>query len=503
MSMRVNKDVEDKLLFSVGSQLNLIFVIIFIILALFLSTTQLKFNSYTNSVSYHINQSSKIVALKKEFTNCERSLESYLSSGNRQQLSQFNDSINLSKQIINELNNSELSNENYFLLKSIETAFNNYFLEGCQASFNYNTKNYEYFSRMYSAEIIQSYLQKYCDELLTSVLQSEKESNGVLVKSVKSMMIFSFVFILFFLIFLILIMIYIFKNITHPLRNLVFQSRSVANGDFDVRVTKLKNNNSMALLINTFNEMNTSIKKMLEELKEKALFEKELIVEQKKNEENQKLLNEARFLALQSQTNPHFLFNTLNSISRMVTLEKNEESLEMLDSLSIMLRYNLSIDERYVPLYRELEVTMEYISIQKKRFGNRLNYDLNVDKELASIIELPKFTLQPLVENAIVHGIEPLEKGGTIFIGTKIENDIISIYVSDDGKGMNKETLKKLRNGEIIRKDDRNHLGFNNTKSRLELFMKSKDILTIDSDENKGTTVNIKILNKTRGGVDV
>lgn len=496
--MTLNKNSEEKLMFSVGSQLNLIFIIIFVILAIFFSTTQFKFGYYTNSVAYHINQSSKIVELKKEFTNCEISLENYLLSGNRQQLSKFNDSVDFSKKIISELNNSGLSNENYFLLKSIETAFNNYFLEGCQASFNYNTKNYEYFSKMYSAEIIQNYLQKYCDELLTSVLQSEKESNEILDKSVKSIMIFSFVFFLSFLVMLVLIMIYIFKNITHPLRLLVNQARAVSKGNFDVRVSTLKNNNSMALLINTFNDMNTSIKRMLEQLKEKALFEKELIEEQKKNEENQKLLNEARFLALQSQTNPHFLFNTLNTISRMITLEKNDDSLEMLESLSIMLRYNLSIDERYVPLFRELEVTMEYIAIQKKRFGKRLNFEINVDKDLAATIELPKFTLQPLVENAIVHGLEPLEQGGTIFIGTIVDDDNVSIYIHDDGKGINSETLAKLREGKAIKKDDRNHLGFNNTKSRLELYMKEKDVLLIDSEENNGTTVIIKILNSQR-----
>jgi len=209
----------------------------------------------------------------------------------------------------------------------------------------------------------------------------------------------------------------------------------------------------------------------------------------------EKLLNEARFLALQSQTNPHVLFNTLNSISRMITLEKNDDSLEMIDSLSSMLRYNLSSDA-VVLLSEEIAVTKEYIAIQKRRFGKRLHFILNVDENLANRIELPKFILQPLVENAIVHGLEPLEKGGTITIETQLIGENFYLSIKDDGKGMNPSMLQKLREGQPILFENRSHLGFNNTKNRMVIFSGDPDVFTIESEENKGCRSIITIKKK-------
>jgi len=500
--MQKIKQKNEKFLFSVGTQLNIILLAIFIILCLYFSITQFEYNKYTRSVTDNSNLTDKVVALKKGISDCEVSIEGYLQSGNRQKLSEFNDSVITSQNLIKEIEKSNISSENYYLLKSIEMSFNNYFAEGCQASFNYNTQNYEYFSRMYSAEIIQNYLQKYCDELLTSLMQNQKKVNQKLNVRVRNLGFFSLAFMLCFLFLILFFSVYIFRNITHPLRLLVHQSRSVSLGNFKVQVKTLKNKNSMGLLIDTFNEMSQSIQKMLERLQKQSLTEKRLIEEQKKNEEQEKLLNEARFLALQSQTNPHFLFNTLNSISRMITLEKNDDSLEMIDSLSSMLRYNLSSDA-VVLLSEEIDVTKEYIAIQKKRFGKRLQFVLHVDENLINRVELPKFILQPLVENAIVHGLEPLEKGGTITIETRLIGENFYLSIQDNGKGMKPSMLQKLREGKPILFENRSHLGFNNTKNRMVIFSGDPAVLKVESEENKGTTITIRLVTKKGAETDV
>lgn len=132
----------------------------------------------------------------------------------------------------------------------------------------------------------------------------------------------------------------------------------IARGNLDAHVKESFGENTVSMLSRAFNHMAFS-------LKEKIESEKQLLVEQRKNEEYEKLLSQARFLALQSQINPHFLFNTLNSINRTVMLGRQEQALTMLDSLAVLLRYNLADAQTPALLGEELGITEEYLKIQK------------------------------------------------------------------------------------------------------------------------------------------
>lgn len=173
------KQKRDSLFFSVGNQINLFLLSIFIIVVVFSVVVRTTMFNYISKSSSNNNLSYEVLTLKKNFSDCEESLNMYLTTGNRQKLNEFNISSEKSKKIIKNLIFSISDSENLYLLKSIETSFNNYFFEGCLASFNFNTNNYEYYSKMYSAEIINDYLQKYCDELLTNLIESEKQANDM------------------------------------------------------------------------------------------------------------------------------------------------------------------------------------------------------------------------------------------------------------------------------------------------------------------------------------
>jgi sensor histidine kinase YesM len=482
----------ERLLFSVGNQINLFLLSIFIIVVAFSFSVRTTMFDYISRSSSNNKLSYEILSLKTNFSDCNESLNMYLTTGNRQKLNEFNISSDKSREIISSLILSISDSENVYLLKSIETSFNNYFFEGCIASFNYNTNNYEYYSKMYLAEIIYNYLQKYCDELLNNLIESEKNTNVLLDSNFNKYSSFLVVFLSAFFIFMLIVILHIYTNVTHPLINLVHQVKKVSKGDLEGKVKSLDRNNSMGLLINTFNDMVDDIKEMMESLKNKVIIERELLEQQQQNEENLKLLNQAQFLALQSQTNPHFLFNTLNSISRMITLERNDDSQIMIDSLSQLLRYNLSDGTKPVPLMQELAITTEYIKIQQKRFNKRLRYEICVPIELQKSIYLPKFTLQPLVENAIVHGLEPLKDGGIIKILGKVENGIVILEIDDNGVGVSDKFLNKFINREEIYCSNRRHLGLQNTRRRLELFTGRKDALTIKRNIDKGTKIIIK-----------
>ncbi len=484
---------KESLFFSVGNQINLFLVTIFIIVVAFSFFVRTTMFDYISKSSSNNNLSYEVLSLKTNISDCEESLNMYLRTGNRQKLNEFNIASEKAKDIINNLLTSINDNENLYLIKSIETSFNNYFFEGSLASFNFNTKNYEYYSKMYLAEIIHDYLQKYCDELLNSLIKEEKANNTLLDNNFRRYSTFLIIFLLGFFFFLIVVFIHIYNNITHPLMLLVHQAKKVSKGELDSRVNELKNDNSMGLLINTFNNMVDNIKEMMEKLKTKVMIERQLVEQQKKNEENLKLLNQAQFLALQSQTNPHFLFNTLNSISRMITLDRNDDSLVMIDSLSKLLRYNLSEVSKPVTLKQELDVTIEYIKIQQKRFNDRLTFYISVPIEIQNEIVLPKFTLQPLVENAIVHGLEPKKKGGIIKISAHIDLDYVIISIEDDGVGIKDKILQKFNNREEIICENRKHLGLSNTRSRLEIFTGINDALMMEKKIDGGTKVSIKL----------
>ncbi|MDC7250626.1 MAG: hypothetical protein PQJ49_11980, partial [Sphaerochaetaceae bacterium] len=153
----------DSILFSVGNQINIFLLSIFLIVVLFSLFVRTTMFDYLSKSSNNNNLSYQVLELKTNIAECEKSLNMYLRSGNRQKLNEFNIASEKSEDLIDELILSVNDSENLYLLKSIETSFNNYFFEACQASFNYNTKNYEYYSKMYLAEIIQDYLQQYCD----------------------------------------------------------------------------------------------------------------------------------------------------------------------------------------------------------------------------------------------------------------------------------------------------------------------------------------------------
>lgn len=192
-------------------------------------------------------------------------------------------------------------------------------------------------------------------------------------------------------------------SITRPVRTLAAAAREISAGNFDKPI-EIKGRDELSLLTLTMNRMRISIKNLIEEMSIKAQLEKDL-------RDHKLLLKESELRSLQNQINPHFLFNTLNMLAKKAYLEGAEETSELIASVSGLLRYNLRSLKGMVTLREELHVIQEYLIIQKARFGSRVGYELKLD-ESCFTVPIPCMTLQPFVENAIIHAIEPLEQGG-------------------------------------------------------------------------------------------
>lgn len=213
---------------------------------------------------------------------------------------------------------------------------------------------------------------------------------------------------------------------------------------------------------------------------QKLLAEQELEVAKRKQSEQEKALVLSQLSQLQSQIEPHFLFNTLANISALIELDSNKAKL-MLEKLTDLLRGTLKTSRKpLISLEQESELLSAYLAIQQIRLGDRLNYD--IDNQLTDSLSLPPLLIQPLVENAITHGIEPKASGGQIKVQFNQLDDVFKATISDNGLGLN-STSYTAGNG----------MSLNNIKQRLHDLFEGKASLTIAENKQGGVTAELSI----------
>ena len=211
-----------------------------------------------------------------------------------------------------------------------------------------------------------------------------------------------------------------------------------------------------------------------------------------KLEDQKRLLLEARLDALQRQINPHFLFNTLNSIASLVRM-KPELAREMIVKLGNILRALLKEHDSYVPLSEELKFTDDYLDIEVVRFGaGKLRVEKEIDPQTLGVL-VPSILLQPLIENSIKHGLEPRINGGTVTLRSRLQGDRVLIEVADDGVGMGNRPASALnRSGGGI--------GMKNVQERLDVLYGNQASFNVVSNPGRGTLVSIEIPASLPGG---
>ncbi len=222
--------------------------------------------------------------------------------------------------------------------------------------------------------------------------------------------------------------------------------------------------------------------------------------------ESDQLLNankrQAQYLALQNQINPHFLYNTLDSIRSEAMLEGNDTVAEMTEALATFFRYTISKVENMVTLEEELENAKVYFLIQKHRFEDRVNLEIEYDREDEFLFRclLPKLTIQPVVENSIIHGIEHKLGSGTIRIVLKCTERRLIIEINDDGVGMPPEVLERLNHQlnqpvfeSIQLSKDKGGIAIANVNNRIHLIFGEEYGMTVYSTPDVGTDTVIAL----------
>ncbi|MDN7246128.1 sensor histidine kinase [Planococcus shenhongbingii] len=279
---------------------------------------------------------------------------------------------------------------------------------------------------------------------------------------------------------------YLFSiSITRPVQQLTKAANELAKGHFDQPI-KVDSNDEISFLAKTFDHMRGNINTLILEIQKKAQLEREL-------QESKLLLQESQLRNLQNQINPHFLFNTLNTLSKKAYLDGAEETSDLLVSVAGLLRYNLKRMDRAVSLYEEVYVLQQYIDIQKARYSDRLQFHAEIEESSLGF-QIPGLTLQPLIENAVIHAIEPEEDGGQIWFRIQEVEDEIWIEIADDGQGMDEEKQRQLLEQAVVSKEGHSTgIGFSNVLKRLQLFYGRENLVEIDSGIGKGTKITLKL----------
>ena len=209
------------------------------------------------------------------------------------------------------------------------------------------------------------------------------------------------------------------------------------------------------------------------------------------NVKEQEAKRKSELKALQSQINPHFLYNTLDSIIWMAEGRKYEEVVLMTASLARLLRQSISNEDEVVPLAREVEYAKGYLTIQKMRYKDKLEFEINVEPSILNI-PLIKLVLQPIIENAIYHGLKYKESKGLLQVKGFMKDGNAVLQVIDNGVGMDEETLAHIYDKHKVNYHS-NGVGVYNVQKRLQLYYGESYGITYESEKGVGTTATITI----------
>lgn len=319
-------------------------------------------------------------------------------------------------------------------------------------------------------------IQSQYDELLGWNFVNASDQ-GVMMDQINQQRNLTLLVIFLSLFFLIAIILVFINRVTGSIKNVVQAMEKVGEGDLSVHVTKDKNiTTEMEIITDQFNRMMTQMNELMKQIKVASTKQKN-----------------AEIAALEAQINPHFLYNTLDTINWMAIDSDQYEISYAIGALARILRYGIDKSNSVVTVKKEMEWLRQYIFLQQTRLENSFDCQIIISQELMNC-KIHKLLFQPFVENSILHGFEGVSHKHilTIEVIEKPTNSL-RIIVKDNGKGMSPEKVKEIKMGMLPKTEDKNHIGMNNAIERLKIYYGPLAEFDIQSVLGEGTTVIIQI----------
>lgn len=261
------------------------------------------------------------------------------------------------------------------------------------------------------------------------------------------------------------------QKITTPFDRIIKGMKEIENENYSIQI----NDSSFyetQYICKQFNHMSRHLNELIHDVYISQLNEKE-----------------AQFAALQAQINPHFLYNALDNMNMMLIVRGQEDISNFVMQLSQLMRYNIDTTRKHVTLWEDLEQVEKYLFIQKIRFGERLSYTVTCDEAIKQV-KIIKLLIQPLVENAIIHGIEPLTRGGMINIRAWVREKKVVVEIYDNGAGIRERDLPRIFDPE--NESSQGHIGIKNVHMRIRHFYGEEYGLNIIL-QDQGTCIQIEL----------
>lgn len=354
-----------------------------------------------------------------------------------------------------------------------------------------DAENPGYIDSLYRVYEMQGYLLNYANALMIDIIE---DGNEIYQKKVPGLVwapVIVFVVLVFLCIGLIEMSKLMNYSLIDPIMKLVQGSKKIAANEFFTEDIQVENRDELGELVSTFNKMKYATGQYIQALEQTRVTLDKLHEEEMAKLEMEKRLELMRLELLKNQIHPHFLFNTLNVIGGMANLEDAATTEKMITALSALFRYNLKTTDAEVMLSQELKVMQDYMYLQQMRFGSRIRFEVtcNVNKDAVLV---PVFTFQPLVENAIIHGLSKKEAGGVIRVRIWKDDAYLHITIGDNGVGLDSEELEILRE-KLKRQDDTvEGIGLGNIYKRIRA-MYPESSFEIYSRKDVGTVIRIDI----------
>lgn len=437
--------------------------------------------------------------LSASLENVQQALYSYLSVKTSDSLENYYRCEQDYRYLLENLSSQISSNPTKLLERNIRQMSETYLSltgEGVAAK---RGRNVEKYKEIYDqSQELYGYINSYIYQLNSQQFRNNSSSYQALREALRYLEISSLVLMAVMMGIGALVLFAITKGMIEPLANLAEIAHLVGQGNFDVKMTKTDSLDEVGVVTRAFNTMVESLgeyvvrtKESME--KEQQMMEKELLM---KNH-----LKEAQLKYLQSQINPHFLFNSLNAGVQLAMREDAEKTCIFVEKMADFFRYNVKKGLEDASLGEELTAVENYIYILNVRFAGDIHFTKKVDESIMEC-RVPSMILQPLVENAVNHGIRNIDWEGKILLEITGLEDNILIRVKDNGKGMSEERIREVLDGcmeDTGEQSDSTGVGMNNVISRLELYYDKKNLVEINSPgENMGTEI-ILTLPRTGG----
>lgn len=440
-----------------------------------------------------------LTELSDSLSDVQEALYAYLSVKTSDSLENYYKSEQTYRNLLENLGNQISSNPTMLLERNIRKMSESYLALAEEAVSAKRGRNVEKYKELYdSSQNLYSYINTYIDELNSQQFRNNSANYQTLREALEYLEISSLVLMTVMMGIGILMLFGITKGMIEPLTNLAETANLVGQGNFNVKMPPTDSLDEVGIVTRAFNTMVESLEEYIIRTtrsmeKEQQMMEKELLM---KNH-----LKEAQLKYLQSQINPHFLFNSLNAGVQLAMMEDAEKTCIFVEKMADFFRYNVKKGLEDASLGEELTAVENYIYILNVRFAGDIHFTKKVDESIMEC-RVPSMILQPLVENAVNHGIRNIDWEGKILLEITGLEDNILIRVKDNGKGMSEERIREVLDGcmeDTGEQSDSTGVGMNNVISRLELYYDKKNLVEINSPgENMGTEI-ILTLPRTGG----